>query len=268
MEEEAAIADGTHLVAFEVYGTRACVSVPDPQLAAQVLENLPMYAAPSPPQKEDRMFAVRVEDDGRYAVLQDGKVVSRPPALEGALTSLRRRLFRHAIEHARDRLVVHAGVVGYQGRAIVMPGSPMAGKTTLVIALLRAGADYYTDDFAPLDGDGLVHPYPSRIFVKGQEDKSTAEDFGALRGEVPLPVAVIASIRYAAGARWEPRECTSGEGALMLMRHAYGMDVPEFALRAARSAVADAVVIESERDEADPAAQALLGLAARTLSTQ
>ena len=255
-------------MAFEVYGTRACVSVPEPELAAQVLENLPMYAAPSPPQKDDRMFAVRVEDDGRYAVLQDGKLVSRPPALEGALTVLRRRLFRHAIEHARDHLVVHAGVVGYQGRAIVMPGPPMAGKTTLVIALLRAGADYYTDDFAVLDGDGLIHPYPNRIFVKNQEHKETAEDFGALRGERPLPVGVIASIRYAAGARWEPRECTAGQGVLMLMRNAYGLDLPELALQAARSAVADAVVIESQRDDPELAVQALLGLAARTLSTQ
>jgi hypothetical protein len=47
----------------------------------------------------------------------------------------------------------------------------MMGKTTLVVALLRAGAHYYTDDFALLDGDGLVHP--NLIFIKNK-DKVTA----------------------------------------------------------------------------------------------
>ena len=49
----------------------------------------------------------------------------------------------------------------------------MMGKTTLVVALLRAGAHFYTDDFALLDGDGLVHPYPNLIFIKNK-DKVTA----------------------------------------------------------------------------------------------
>ena len=46
-------------------------------------------------------------------------------------------------ERAPDHLFVHAGVVGWEGRAIVMPGASFAGKTTLVQAWLEAGATYY-----------------------------------------------------------------------------------------------------------------------------
>ena len=47
---------------------------------------------------------------------------------------------RFVAEHAPDHLFVHAGVVGWNGRAIVMPGASFAGKTTLVQAWLEAGA--------------------------------------------------------------------------------------------------------------------------------
>src|SRR4051812_15498788 len=50
-------------------------------------------------------------------------------------------------ERAPDHLFVHAGVVGWEGRAIVMPGASFAGKTTLVQAWLEAGATYYSDEF-------------------------------------------------------------------------------------------------------------------------
>ena len=51
-----------------------------------------------------------------------------------------------------------AGVVGWENRAIVMPGASFAGKTTLVRAWLEAGATYYSDEFAVLDRAGRVHP--------------------------------------------------------------------------------------------------------------
>ena len=44
-------------------------------------------------------------------------------------------------ERAPDHLFVHAGVVGWEGRAIVMPGASFAGKTTLVAGLARGGCD-------------------------------------------------------------------------------------------------------------------------------
>ena len=53
-----------------------------------------------------------------------------------SLADAGRALATHAeffvAERATDYLFVHAGVVAWEGRAIVMPGASFAGKTTLV----------------------------------------------------------------------------------------------------------------------------------------
>ena len=253
--------DESCVVAFEIYGARASVTVPCPELVPQVEAQLPLDSTRRAPEQCDRRFTLKVGDAGNYVLLRNGEVLQRPIGLEGALRALRHRLFWHAVRHARDRLVVHACVVGHEGRAIVLPGTSAIGKTTLAVALVKAGATYYADDFAPLDRDGMAHPRPDRLYIKGERDKVSVESLGGERGELPLPVGLIASVSYRPEARWQPASRTAGDGMLMLLRHAYGMDLPDFALAAARSAAAEAVVVEGERDSAEEAAAGLLEIA-------
>ena len=42
-------------------------------------------------------------------------------------------------EESRDFVFLHAGVVGWKGKAIVLPGDSYKGKSTLVAELVRAG---------------------------------------------------------------------------------------------------------------------------------
>jgi len=70
------------------------------------------------------------------------------------------RVSRYIALWARRRVFVHAGVVAWQGRAVLIPGRTLSGKSWLVRALVRAGAEYYSDEFAVLDARGRVHPYP------------------------------------------------------------------------------------------------------------
>jgi hypothetical protein len=65
----------------------------------------------------------------------------------------------HIALHAPEHVFVQAGVVGVGERAMVLPGKSFAGKTTLVAALVRAGAEYWSDEYAVLDANGDVHPY-------------------------------------------------------------------------------------------------------------
>jgi hypothetical protein len=254
--------DGPTDIGFVAYGTRVTVRVPSADLVPQVVEQLPIDASRCPPGPDDDRFELIADEAGGYAVLKNGDVLLRPPGLDGALSVLRRQLFRHAIEHARDRLAVHAGVVGHQGRAIVLPGPAMIGKTTLVIALLEAGAAYYADDFALVDGDGYVHPYHSLMYIKGQP-KVAVEDLGGVRGKDPIPVGLIARIQYRDGATWNTQRRTTADGALMLVRSAYGMDAPAFSLKSAHRAASDSIVLEGERGDAAEAAAALLELVER-----
>jgi len=80
----------------------------------------------------------------------------------------------HIAETAHDRFFVHAGVVGWNGRAIVIPGQSKIGKTTLVEEFLRIGATYYSDEFAVFDRRGYVHPFarPLRVRTDGLQRKT------------------------------------------------------------------------------------------------
>lgn len=67
---------------------------------------------------------------------------------------------------APRHVFLHAGIVGWHGRAIVFPGRRGMGKTSLVQAFLRRGATYLSDDMAVIDSHGLVLPYPLPLSVR------------------------------------------------------------------------------------------------------
>jgi hypothetical protein len=81
---------------------------------------------------------------------------------------------------------VHAAGLSRAGRAVLVPGSSGAGKTTLTIALARAGFDFLGDDmlFLSTHAGGLrVHAFPDEVDVTA----STAEFFPELRPFLSLP---------------------------------------------------------------------------------
>jgi hypothetical protein len=61
--------------------------------------------------------------------------------------------------------VLHASAAAIGGVAIVVPGHPGAGKSTLVAGLVAEGCTYLTDEAVPLDTDGFAVPYPKPIVV-------------------------------------------------------------------------------------------------------
>ncbi|HWC77252.1 MAG TPA: hypothetical protein VG778_07315, partial [Blastocatellia bacterium] len=97
----------------------------------------------------------------------------------------------YVAERAPRRVFVHAGVVGWRGRAILLPGRTFTGKTTLVAELVRAGATYYSDEYAVLDAQGRAHPYTRPLAIRpadgGRSQKHKVEELGGRSGVKPLP---------------------------------------------------------------------------------
>ena len=87
-------------------------------------------------------------------------------------------------EVARNRVFVHAGVVGWKGRAIVIPGRSYSGKSTLVSELIRAGAAYYSDEYAVFDSRGRVYPFAKPLEMRDvvRHVEEIASDARALGG--------------------------------------------------------------------------------------
>jgi hypothetical protein len=132
-----------------------------------------------------------------------------------------------------------------------------------VAALVQAGAEYWSDEYAVLDADGLVHPYPKPLSVRIDATRATEErpieSLGGRAGDRALPVALIAFTNYRPGVAWAVRPCTAGQGAVKLLEHSVAArSRPEQVLGAVRRAATEAVVLEGDRGDADEAASALL----------
>lgn len=155
---------------------------------------------------------------------------------------------------AKGVLFVHAGVIGWCGRGIVIPGRSGAGKTTLVRALLEAGADYYSDEFAVLDGEGQVHPYALPLSIRrsgARPARCSAETIGARVGTTPIGVDLIVISEYRFNARWQPRVLSKAEALLALMENTVAArQPPQHTLPLLRQTVLRGRGIRSPRGDA------------------
>ena len=79
------------------------------------------------------------------------------------------------------RTFVHAGIVAWGKAAVLIPGRSFSGKTTLVAELVRAGATYYSDEFAVIDRLGMVYPYARPLQVR-ESDRTLEEQAGGTFG--------------------------------------------------------------------------------------
>jgi len=199
----------------------------------------------------------RASDD--WAVVVDDDTVVRATDPDGAVRALDAQLRATIALHAPGHVFVHAGVVALGSRAIVLPGSSLAGKTTLVAALIRRGAAYYSDEFAVLDADGLVYPYAKPLSIRGPDGRATrtpAAALGAVSAGEPAPIGMIAVTAYRPGSDWAPQPISAGAAMLELLQNAIPARTrPEQTMACARAAVSGAEAWSTARGEAEQAAE-------------
>ena len=164
---------------------------------------------------------------------------------------------------ARRRIFVHAGVVEWKGQAIVIPGKSMSGKSTLTAELVRAGATYYSDEYAVLDEHGRVHAYPRLLGLRSpgsdEQTKVRAEELGGRIGSKPLPVGMVVVSQYHEGARWRPRKLSPGQGALEVLANTVPARTrPEESLTSIQQAVTKASIFKGRRGDAKETAHLIL----------
>jgi hypothetical protein len=200
----------------------------------------------------------------RYHTLyRDSDVLARTENETELLDEFERDLGLHIAQSTPKRLVVHAGVVDWKGTAIVMPGRSFTGKTTLVKEFLRHGATYYSDEYAILDRNGRVHPYPRPLMVRdsanGRQREVATSTLGCRVGAKPIRIGLILVTFYRRSARWRPRPQSVTHGALGLLANSFsGRRDPVKALTFISEAVSKARVLSGVRGEAAEMVQAIL----------
>jgi hypothetical protein len=183
--------------------------------------------------------------------------VVRAHSLDRVLSATASHIERTVAEHAPGSTFIHAGVIGWGGQAIVFPGRSCTGKSSLVRALLRLGAAYFSDEFAVVDSEGLVHPFARPLSLRSPSGRAILDpdQIGAKVGFQPLAVGAVVITHYAPNGIWQPVLISRGHAVLELLRNTVAVRSNparsmENVLRAMRSSIA----LKSTRGEAEMAA--------------
>jgi hypothetical protein len=245
------------------HGVRIGIRVNDPGVLQRVADHLPpgwkpsgsplvtelcsLLVGGSNPGSRIRRYHLLYWGSGRIArTLDDAELFVALESLLDLVVAVR----------APRRIFVRAAVVGWQGKGVVICGPPSSGKTTLVEALLRAGATYYSDQYAVLDARGSVHPYPKPLTVRGEADASLkrypGETLPGRVGTKSLPVRLVLLTRYQPGTRWRPGILSPGQAVLGLLAHTVPARLrPKVALATLRRIAASATTLRGKRGEAE-----------------
>ncbi len=260
-------ADG---IAFRSYGLRIGVRVTDAVAINSIIDRLPPGWKPAASPIVDYLYSIVVGGKSRDSKIQrfnllyfDAARLARTKDFELLLKTFESELQLVVADNARRRIFVHAGVVGWKNQAIMIPGMSFSGKTTLVSKLVEAGAKYYSDEYAVLDEQGRVHPFPRPLGIRRPNEFETSRidvaSLGGVSGSRPLPVRLVVATKYRAGAKWRPRQLTHGRGVLELLANTVSArSQTRLALATLPRAIQSAEVLKGVRGEADEVIETIL----------
>lgn len=267
---------GLYSWSFESYGAviRICSNARDFITQAEevarrsLLSNVKTVATS---RKPDQVIELTKSKSGSYRFAHNGKYLASGRSRKKFFKFFDTIVRVSVGESAKNLVFIHAGVVGWKGRAILMPGDSFTGKSTLVAALVKNGADYYSDDFAILDAKGLVQPFPRAISMRTNDGNYTPyelsiDKLGGAVGKKRVPIGMILFTEYKTRTRWNPEVLTPGQGILEIIPFILSFKPqPEFSLKVLNKVADNAIIASSSRGHAEHFAKTLLGFFDKTL---
>ncbi len=202
------------------------------------------------------VFGLFLDHEGIYHLSRNREDVTQGDSKEKFFNYFESLLRISIGEFATSWVFLHSGVVGWKGKAIVIPATSYGGKSTLVAELVKKGAEYYSDDYAVFDKDGLVHPFPRMLSMRGIEDEHaqtdiSIESIGGTIGTRQIPVSCVLLTRYREDGVWHPVILTPGQAILEMVPHTLAVRrETEYALAVLKTVVSGAIVVKSERGDA------------------
>lgn len=259
-------------IAFVSHGVRTALQVTEPAALLPIKLRLPPGWRETKDSGAQPEYSLVVGNeiappglDRLHLLFRGISLISAAYKLEPVLGALESELDRRVASLAApERMFIRAGVAGWRGRAIVICGGPQSGTSTLIAALLRAGASYYSDQYAVLDYDGRVHPYARPLWLctgaQVNPVRYRPEELDARAGTQALPIGTMVFSDYRPGAR--PRFMSLTPAAMsaeVLANAVSARRYPQAAQCAIGKALAGAWILKGVRGEADDIVQLLLG---------
>jgi hypothetical protein len=139
-----------------------------------------------------------------------------------------------------------------------------AGKSSLVAELLRHGATYFSDEYALIDAEGRVHPYPRPLLLRNGRPEQfpvLPGECGSSAGDSPAPRGWIFSLEYKTASTWNVSAVSQGEALMILLRNTPHVlaESPDL-VGIFQRAVAGAVCYKGQRSEVSDSVEEILRL--------
>jgi hypothetical protein len=254
---------------FESFGVRIMVESNSREAIDNckqiVARELPQFHTVGQDVTPEHTFTLIWNESRRDTLYKNADRITVRTNRKTVLGFLAQRIRLTVAEHAKGRVFIHAGVVAWKGKAIVIPGGSMYGKTSLVVELVKHGALYYSDEYAVIDEFGFVHPFAKTLSVREIGDyrqvEYSAESFGGMSGREPVRVAIVLFTRFRPKAKWRPKQVVGGQRIFKLIRDTIPIrNDPARVLHSLRKLADGAVFLQSDRGEASQIAASVLGL--------
>lgn len=210
-------------------------------------------------------LAIGIEPVGdRFHLVAEDEMVANAERAVDLVPELIHLIDDAVVGSLRGLFAVHAGVVQVGDEVVLLPGASHSGKSALVAALLERGATYFSDEYALLDAEGRVYPYPRPLLVrsgKPQQAPKLAEDYGARTGTAAARVGWIIALGYRPQEGWRLQLVPQSTGVLLLLQNTPHVlaESPEL-LGVFRNAAAGARCFQGSRGDAAEAAAEIFRL--------
>jgi hypothetical protein len=214
--------------------------------------------------KTAQNYRYRWNPSGIDSFSKNGKKLYGAARREKMLEYFGSEVRRTIAEFAVGRVFIHSGVVSWKGKAIIIPSKSLGGKTSLTAALIKRGALYYSDEYAILDEEGFVYPFPKTLSVRETDDhrrqiERSVEEIGGKAATEKAPVGMFLLTRYQTNARWNPKILTPAKGILEIINHTVPIRTnPGYVLQVLQRAAGSALVVKTNRDDVSKSADRIL----------
>ncbi len=210
----------------------------------------------------DHVFGI-VENQGVFELFKNGSFVSSGASERNFFKYLNSVLRLEVGEFVEEKVFMHAGVVGLNGKALVFPAISFSGKSTLTAELVKQGAEYYSDEYAVFEPNGNVGNFPRPISLRDpgttRETDVTVEELGGRVGKDFVPVGMVLFTSFSRGARWDPEVLSPGAAIMEMIPHTLTIRRnPAFSLKVLDLVAQRAIILKSPRGDVKKFAKFLL----------
>jgi hypothetical protein len=227
--------------AFDALGYRFQIRSTDERITGFFDDVFESFVTADQPRTQYSIVAGESRGGSRSLYVDDRLVgtFERPSRLVGWVTW---HINSQVIAEGTERYVLlHASAAASDGRCVLFPAAPEAGKTTLVAGLVRSGFAYVTDEAAAIDPKTLeIEPYPKPLSIDpgswGLLDDLAPDDGEGYHAEQwhvsptwirpdavsgPVPVSLLVFPKFVAGAPTRCVPITRSAGLVEMMSHTF-----------------------------------------------